>query len=584
MAETTIIYYTDNSLEETFAQKIRDYLVKAAEGKPIICVSQKQMDFGKNIWVGELPRCHHSLFYEILRGIEATETKYVALAEHDCLYTAEHFNWIPKDDGIFWYNLNHWFADWNSKREGQYSYFRRKALSQLICERNLMLAATKEKLQYLEDGFTIQRGVAGACEFGAVNNTQAFNAEPGVVEGRQSYKDAVATLKAQGKSLNLWVGKDLGKGDNWKAKGFRTKLPNIDIRHGSNFTGRRRGKLKAYTIPYWGSFHKVMDKLPPGKWYQEATINGVKMRTFRRRDTNEGRWNNLIKPLIVEGDAFLELGCNAGFYLRKAKDMGFRKAIGMEKDANYLRHAAYWESCEPKGIEVIAGAISPNFNWDEIPMVDTCLLANFHYWLTDEELKDCIGKLWNKTVYCLVIGRGNHITHTSKADKDTLLENFKRWKVVAERKYDKFYSVLFKSDLDSYNVDSLYKLQQLTRSRKYEKAFTALIRDVMEGRKIIPAPTLFYEYTQWRQRRWPAPKIEAYVEGWIKLIKEITAKGLNRPLLCNLNNHILDGDHRIMIAKQMGWKNVIVRKIQTTLEAREWLRQGGKISAEINTY
>jgi hypothetical protein len=39
---------------------------------------------------------------------------------------------------------------------------------------------------------------------------------------------------------------------------FRTVQPNLDIRHGSNFTGPKRGKDRRYELPYWGKFAEVM--------------------------------------------------------------------------------------------------------------------------------------------------------------------------------------------------------------------------------------------------------------------------------------------------------------------------------------
>lgn len=173
---TTIIYYTDNTLEPSFEKRIQDELVKAAEGKRIISVSQKPIDFGDNICVGDIGRSHHSLFYQTLVGAKACNTKYMALAEHDCMYTAEHFNWIPLTDDVFYYNINHWLVQWDNKLAGQYSYFRRKAMSQLICNVNLYIEAVKEKLKMLEAGYDIRKGQPGACEPGVCDNRKAFMA------------------------------------------------------------------------------------------------------------------------------------------------------------------------------------------------------------------------------------------------------------------------------------------------------------------------------------------------------------------------------------------------------------------------
>jgi len=234
---TTIIYYTDNTLESLFEKRVQQELIKAAEGKRIISVSQKPMDFGDNICVGDIGRSHHSLFYQALTGAKSADTKYIALAEHDCMYTSEHFNWFPLDDEYFYYNVNHWFVQWTgSNIDGMYSYHRRKCMSNLICNRELFIKAVEEKIKMLETGFEIKKGQPGACEPGVCDNRKAF------IEAKRQW----AAIK------------DVGK-EKFSARSFRTVLPNLDIRHGGNFSGMRRAKKRCYSIPYWNDFKSVME-------------------------------------------------------------------------------------------------------------------------------------------------------------------------------------------------------------------------------------------------------------------------------------------------------------------------------------
>jgi hypothetical protein len=237
MNNLSIIFYTDNSLDEVFAKRIQKELFKAAEGKRIISVSQKPIDFARNICVGDIGRSHHSLFFQVLTGVKEAKTKYIALAEHDCMYTPEHFNWLPPRDDVFYYNVNMWFVQWNNKLAGQYSYFRRKTMSNLICSKDLCISAVEEKILMLETGFEIRKGQPGACE-------------PGVCNDRQAFIEAKAQEAKQ---------KDLGKEDKYTAMGFRTTLPNLDIRHGNNFSGNRRTKKIREELPYWGRFSDVIN-------------------------------------------------------------------------------------------------------------------------------------------------------------------------------------------------------------------------------------------------------------------------------------------------------------------------------------
>jgi hypothetical protein len=242
MAEkTTIIYYTDNILDNTeLGSFCRKKLIEAADGKRIISVSQKAIDFGDNISVGEIGRSHHSLFLQTLIGAKEAKTKYIALAEHDCLYTSEHFNWTPPDER-FYYNVNHWFVQWES---GEYSYQRRKVMSNLICERNIFIRAIEEKIKMIELGAKIRKGQIGACEPGVCDNRQAF------IDLKEEY-----FLQQCRDNPNY---KDVGK-ETFSAVAFRTELPNLDIRHGNNFSGRRRAAERTYVLPYWGKFKNIIN-------------------------------------------------------------------------------------------------------------------------------------------------------------------------------------------------------------------------------------------------------------------------------------------------------------------------------------
>jgi len=251
MTNTTIVFYTDNSLPEKFFGFVKDRLVMAANGNPIISVSQKPIELGKNICVGELGRSHLSMYRQLLAGGEAATTDYIALAEHDCLYTPEHFEWVPPDNGKFFYNVNHWFVQLSGRHFGEYSYFRRKVLSQLICARDVFIKAVSEKVWMLEHGWMIKKGQGGACEPGAIppedSMTRVLPCEPGVYDERKEYLACLAEFK------------DLGKENGrWQAVAFRTELPNLDVRHGGNFSGGRRYKKKtAYELPYWGRFDSI---------------------------------------------------------------------------------------------------------------------------------------------------------------------------------------------------------------------------------------------------------------------------------------------------------------------------------------
>lgn len=238
----TIIYFTDNSLEEKLAQKCREVLKKEAQDIPIVSVSQKSIDLGKNICVGEIGRSWLSLYKQVLAGAEAAETPHVVMAEHDCMYTHEHLGWTPPNEDVFYYNHNHWlvwWADYKTEINGMYSYWPgRYALSQLVCSRELLIKSIKERLAFLENGYIMVRGLRGAGEPGVADEKAIMKAQSEATSGRptqlQRYLKGCLT--------------------EYRSDKFMTVNPNLDIRHGHNFTGPKRGKNRTYSLPYWGKF------------------------------------------------------------------------------------------------------------------------------------------------------------------------------------------------------------------------------------------------------------------------------------------------------------------------------------------
>lgn len=52
--------------------------------------------------------------------------------------------------------------------------------------------------------------------------------------------------------------KDVGKERQWSAKGFSTVLPNLDIRHGKNFSPGYKVTAGIESLPYWGKFQEYL--------------------------------------------------------------------------------------------------------------------------------------------------------------------------------------------------------------------------------------------------------------------------------------------------------------------------------------
>lgn len=241
--DTTIIYCTDNSLSHPISGMCIRQLKKSVGDRPIVSVSHKPIDLGKNICIGEHKRCWLTLYKQLLIGVQNATTEWVHIAEHDCLYTDEHFSFIPKDGTAFWYNENVLLLQWSTKNhpelKGMFSRYwtKRLALSQLVCKRDLLMASTEAKLNVLD-----QDNIRDILHAG----------EPGITRIRRA-----ARWAKSGKPVYLkqYLQNQLEK-ETYRT--FKTKTPNVDIRHDANFTGPKRGKRRCYEDQYWGRLEDMI--------------------------------------------------------------------------------------------------------------------------------------------------------------------------------------------------------------------------------------------------------------------------------------------------------------------------------------
>lgn len=110
MSDLTLLLVTANKIDENSAKKMREYLLEVTENKyPIISVSQKPIDFGKNICVGEIGTSKYNEYKQLLIGAKEVKTEYVACIDDDALYSPEHFTFRPPK-GVFAYEINYWFC------------------------------------------------------------------------------------------------------------------------------------------------------------------------------------------------------------------------------------------------------------------------------------------------------------------------------------------------------------------------------------------------------------------------------------------------------------------------------------------
>jgi hypothetical protein len=150
MNDLTVVYYTANFANERFVNLTRERLLESIGNLPLISVSQKPIQFGKNICVGDIGRSQVNIYKQVQIGTRAAGTKYIALCEDDCLYPPSHFTTMRPKDDEFAYNDNRWgLYTWT--RPPIFSNKHRIVLSNCIAPKELILESLDERFKRYPD-------------------------------------------------------------------------------------------------------------------------------------------------------------------------------------------------------------------------------------------------------------------------------------------------------------------------------------------------------------------------------------------------------------------------------------------------
>ena len=145
----TVVYYTSNREDEAFEAEIRRRLIVSVDDRwPIISVSQKPIDLGKNICVGEMDANDANAIRQIQIGVEAATTPFAIAAESDCLYPPDYFDWIPPEAESCYRYPNLWImSKWYGVKFGSGFRYKFGAECAQIVGRDYWLRAISASMQ-----------------------------------------------------------------------------------------------------------------------------------------------------------------------------------------------------------------------------------------------------------------------------------------------------------------------------------------------------------------------------------------------------------------------------------------------------
>lgn len=277
------------------------------------------------------------------------------------------------------------------------------------------------------------------------------------------------------------------------------------------------------------------------------------MRAYQSPKRHEKRWEQLVEPLLEKdgkGRSFLDLGCNEGFYMKKALKYGYR-AKGVEKESFYINRA------DPD-----LNIKQADINYFNLPCAYVTLMANVHYHQSDEQISALLHNLMYSTVYLIVIGRLLNEKVRTDPRKKYIIRIMKGWKLIKETKGTKFYSLLLKSShMDEFKIDPLYKATndytiKTDGVNDFFPLFSDFVRKTIEDPDFDSSAHPFMDYLARRKFSYRLGKCWIYKA----MIKNIQKNGLTEPLRV-IDGHLRDGHHRLVIAKELGYKRIVCRKL-----------------------
>lgn len=142
-----VLYYTDSRLDEKIAEDCRNNILKGIKEKHITSVSLSPLSFGKNIVIEAEPGID-TMFRQILAGLESITDPIVFFCEHDVIYDPSHFDFVPPRKDKFYYNTNVWKWKYDSDKVVWTDDLQQT--SGLVCYRELAIAWYRKKIESRE--------------------------------------------------------------------------------------------------------------------------------------------------------------------------------------------------------------------------------------------------------------------------------------------------------------------------------------------------------------------------------------------------------------------------------------------------
>ncbi len=281
---------------------------------------------------------------------------------------------------------------------------------------------------------------------------------------------------------------------------------------------------------------------------------------------NEGKWETFILPFInenVNDMTLVDMGSNAGLFLKIAEDMGFKRVVGVEANKEAFDRALEYK-------EQTGGSYNMHRTMMEnsigiLPVADYTILANIHYYLNIGDWLKYLDELITKTRYCIIVTCEKE-RYRGKIWKGScfvpnIRNDFKVWDevgIIDDVSMDDPYprkgmkSLCFKSPyIERVKMDEIDNPLDVC-------GFYADVEAGKDPHETEHAKNLL---TNSKRKHWSEKRFDKYLKRKVNIFEDIKENGLKSPIIINSDNRVCDGRNRFEAMKHLGYNSVLVRRV-----------------------
>lgn len=277
---------------------------------------------------------------------------------------------------------------------------------------------------------------------------------------------------------------------------------------------------------------------------------------------NKGKWDNFVLPFLPKDCnemTLVDVGCNAGVFLKLAEEKGFHRVIGVDANREAIKRGIDYRN--KVGLTYEMKLADMKTCLDELPVADFTVMANVHYYFPIHDWLNYVDRLESRTRYCIIVTAiKSHKLCKASARLEDIRTYFKNWDEVGfidelPLEGDPFPRRLFGICFKSRVMDRV-PLKSLDCGNHVQGRYWEAI-----DRGDDPLHTRYYKILKkYRRKNWSEKRLERFMFDKVAMYRDIKKNGIHEAIIVNSNNRILDGNHKWKIMRHLGYKTLIIRR------------------------